>query len=317
MHRSRAPSLLLLAVLLWPSPARAQESGDDARITEGVQLRSEGRDLQALQVFREVYAASPTPRALAQIGLAEQALGRWIEAEADLERALAQKEDGWVTRHRGQLDAALAIVQHHLGWVAVESSISGAELWIDGERAASLPRIEPLRAVAGAVVLEVRAAGYDPLRRTIEVEPGGRAQERFVLVPSRAAPSPPVDPPRATSPSAAPPRLMAWVTGLTGITLVAGGAVANVVRESNAAVYNDPKQCAPPPGKTVDDVCGGRRRAVNIAEGAMIVGYAAGGAALLASAILFATSAPRRTRSVALRCGLGGAPFGVACGGEF
>ena len=316
MHLSRAPSLLLLAVLLWPSPARAQESGDDARITEGVQLRSEGRDLQALEVFREAYAARPTPRALAQIGLAEQALGRWIEAEADLERALAQQGDGWVTRHRGQLDAALAIVQHHLGWVAVESSISGAELWIDGERAASLPRVEPLRAVAGAVVLEVRAAGYDPLRRTIEVEPGERAQERFVLVPSRAAPSP-VDSPRTTPPSAAPQRRMAWVTGATGITLVAGGAVANVVRESNAAVYNDPKQCAPPPGKTVDDVCGGRRRAVNAAEGAMIVGYAAGGAALLASAILFATSAPRRTPGVALRCGLGGAPFGVACGGEF
>src|SRR5438128_6702910 len=143
--------LIVLAILLAVSPATARADGDDADaiVRHGLELRRARKDAEALDEFREAYAARPTPRALAQIGLAEQALGRWIEAEADLERALAQQGDGWVTRHRGQLDAALAIVQHHLGWVAVESSISGAELWIDGERAASLPRVEPLRAVAG------------------------------------------------------------------------------------------------------------------------------------------------------------------------
>lgn len=43
---------------------------------------------------------SHSPRALAQIALAEQALGRWVEAERDLRNVLHMSEDPSIARNR-------------------------------------------------------------------------------------------------------------------------------------------------------------------------------------------------------------------------
>jgi hypothetical protein len=319
----RAPVVSLafaLAALLAAAPVRAQEENDDARITAGVELRSVGKDEEALAVFRAAYAAHATPRALAQIGLAEQALGRWLDAEAHLGSALAA-EDPWVGRHRASLDGALVIVRHHLAWLAVDCTVPGAELWVDGQEIGALPRAEPLRVVAGAIVLDVKAAGYESTRRTVDVAPEARAQERVTLVQL----APPEAPAAAAATAPAPPsdagtqRTLAWSLGGAGLALVAGGVIANVVREENVAAYNDPVQCNPKLGQTVDDVCGDRRTTANTAQVVMAVGYAAGGAALVTSAILLLTSRPktRPAAGVAFGCGPSVAPLAFTCDGSF
>src|SRR4051812_16131890 len=86
-----------LASLLASGPTVAQVADPaEAAIRRGVDLRRQGQDDQALQEFKKAYELSPSPRAIAQIGLAEQALGRWVDAETHLEAALGSKTDAWI-----------------------------------------------------------------------------------------------------------------------------------------------------------------------------------------------------------------------------
>jgi len=53
----------------------------DAALKRGIDLRRRGDDAQALAEFQRAYAWYRSARALAQIGFAEQGLGRWHDAE--------------------------------------------------------------------------------------------------------------------------------------------------------------------------------------------------------------------------------------------
>jgi hypothetical protein len=220
----RAPATLsLLALLLLARPARpqTQEVPRPADLVKhGLELRRERHDAEALAEFREAYSLEPAPRTLAQIALAEQALGRWVEAEADLRTALAASDDAWIAAHRSALTAGLATIKAHLGEIVVEADVDGAELLVNGAHAGVLPLAGPLRIEAGTAVVEVRAAGYATARRMTSVEPGGSAREVVHLVPlsvtappsappapsaDRLAPTPPLPPPaRTLAPREAP-----------------------------------------------------------------------------------------------------------------
>lgn len=73
-----------LALSLAPMAARAQTAPDaalEARYQQGADLRERQQDAQALAIFQEIYAQTRQPRALAQVGMAEGALGAevWID----------------------------------------------------------------------------------------------------------------------------------------------------------------------------------------------------------------------------------------------
>src|SRR5689334_14201627 len=79
----------VLGFLAWATPAHADgDESADRLLKRGVELRKAGKDDEALEAFRAAYTSRPSPRAQAQIGLAEQALGRWGDAERDLSEAL-------------------------------------------------------------------------------------------------------------------------------------------------------------------------------------------------------------------------------------
>src|SRR5689334_843537 len=109
----RPAAFVLVASLCVSSMASAD--ADDALIESGLRLRREHRDAEALEQFRHAYQAHPTPRTRAQIGFAEQALGQWIEAEADLTTALESREDSWIASHVDALQTALTAIRQHLG----------------------------------------------------------------------------------------------------------------------------------------------------------------------------------------------------------
>src|SRR5262249_18802318 len=132
------------------------------------------------------------PRTLAQIGLAEQALGRWVIAETHVARALEATADPWIAKHRTALDGALAIIRQHLGSLEVVADVSGAEILVDGRAVGTLPLRAPLRLVAGSATLEVRAAGYQPVVRPLLIPAGGLARESVELTPRALATAPPV-----------------------------------------------------------------------------------------------------------------------------
>jgi hypothetical protein len=184
--------------------ARAQDDGAEVLTKQGLELRRQRRDAEALDAFRRAYAIKATPRTLAQIALAEQALGKWVDAEADLDAALRSTDDAWIAPHRDTLLGGLATIRSHLGWLEVTADAPAARVWVNGAELGELPLAKPVRVEAGSVVVEVRAAGFVPARRVPFVEPGGSAREAVHLVP--LAPEPPAVSREATEPPASGPQ---------------------------------------------------------------------------------------------------------------
>jgi len=114
MRRTR--NLVLASTFaLQSARAQAQSVCDDALIREANEARRAGHDAEALPLLQRAWATCHTPRALAQVGLAEAALGRWRDAERDLSAALAARGDPWIARNLPRLEEARARVASQVG----------------------------------------------------------------------------------------------------------------------------------------------------------------------------------------------------------
>jgi tetratricopeptide (TPR) repeat protein len=173
--------------------ARAGAQSPDELLAAGLELREQGRDEEALDLFQRAYDVDPTPRARAQVALAEQALGRWLDAEQHLSEALGHERDPWIRGRRRVLEAALAEIRSHIGELDVDVDVTGAELRVGGRAVGELPLDAPLRLPMGTVEIEVVASGYREAHRTVEIRAGELSRESIALVPApeELGPSPP------------------------------------------------------------------------------------------------------------------------------
>lgn len=285
----RLSAVAALGLVLGVSSAAWADASEDA-IKRGVELRRERKDAEALAEFQRAYALRPTARALAQAGLAEQALSRWVEAERDIAQALASADDAWIADHRDTLTEALVVIRSHLGSVELSANESDVELWIGGTRVATLPYT--LRAAAGVVDIELRAKGRPALNRQIEIAPLRTLSQRFELAPAEppaSAAAPPTPPPPVAQPvtpkhetaaptateNVAPSRgVWPWVTLGGAVAFVAGGVTAHVIREKAAARFNG-DSCFQPP-LTRGERCGTDLTRARTSGALAVVGYAGG-----------------------------------------
>lgn len=206
--RVRRSALLLAAALaLHQGVAAAQTSCDDEAVRAGNELRRSGNDDAALAEFRRAWEACHTPRARAQMALAEAALGRWIEADQHFGETLASGGDPWIERNRRSLEAVRAQVAEHIGYLELRGGVQGAEVLLDGRPAGTMPLSAPLRAVAGTASVTVRAPGYLPITRSAMITAGELVRESFEMVrePEVAPPAPPPPAPPLVVRSAPPP----------------------------------------------------------------------------------------------------------------
>jgi hypothetical protein len=321
---SRARLALVLSLLfaqLSPSAAHAADAPEvEALLKKGLELRRAGKDVEALAAFQDAYAKGKSPRARAQVALAQQALGSWVEAEANLLGALETKDE-WIEARRAALGTALTDIQTRLGSLELLGGAPGAKVSLNGEPAGSFPLPGPLRVVAGTVAIEVTGDGYLPLQRSVVVPAGGLARETLKLaraaggaVASNPSPSPSPSPvaSASTSPSSnpspsegttdpgngAPATAAASVSsgrpayGTWGLVALGVGAVGLgtgvtglVIREGQASRYNS-AECLPNNGKTREQNCGDARSSAASAQSIATVGFIAGGVGLAASAVL-------------------------------
>jgi PEGA domain-containing protein len=327
----RVAWLLVVARIGTTVDAHAQTATESV-VTEGIGLRREGRDAEALAVFERALAVDGSPRTRAQVALAEEALGLWVEAERELSAALSAGDDPWFRQHRGTLQTALDAIRGRLTTLNVESNVAEAELWINGSAAGTMPLRSPLRVVAGTITLEVRAAGFETQTRTVHVAPQTRARELMELTKAPAPLSPPAasatliaapaEPPRTVTQGDIPRpddagsamRTAAWLSLGGAVAFMAGASAALLVRNTNAATYNDDTRCFYG-GQTRDARCGSYRDSASIAQTLAIVQVQIAAAAAGLSIVLF-TKAPRNRglRASAVRCTIG---VSFSCGGSF
>jgi hypothetical protein len=300
---------------------------DESLHREGVALRRERRDAEALAVFERALAVDGSARTRAQVGLAEEALGLWVEAEREVSAALAAGQGPWFQEHGEDLRAALDTIRSRLGTLEVRSKVESTEIWIDGRQDASWPWAPEMRVVAGDIVIEARAPGFITQNRTIHVAAGERAVAEFQLVPSSvstartgssadASEGTPVAtthavPGRSSLGDVARPAAIASLAG--GLVLIAGGSVALAIRNSNAAIYNDDARCFYG-GLTRDERCGSYRTAASTAGDLAIAQFGVAAAALATSGVLFGLAKKTRVAVGNATCSVG---MGFACIARF
>jgi len=300
---------LALLVASLTSPSARGEGGEASLMEKGIQLRREHRDAEALAIFRRAHSANPTPRALAQIALAEQALGQWVEAERDLRTALNAVDDDWIANHRAALTEELDTLGNHLGTLTVKANSATGVVSLNGVKVGELP-LTSVRVPSGSLRIEVVSPGYHPAVRIIQVGAGAVVSEELRLTELEKSPPPaalepdsgaagreagapalhhtPEITPRPAAGSSADEmrRVFAWGSlGTAGIFL--GGAIAaQVVGADRATKYNDDAQCMYG-DLSRDERCGVYRGQAETAQTVATVGFVAAGAFGLGAAILF------------------------------
>jgi PEGA domain len=236
---------LAMMLVTWCARAQLPDAGaaddPDALITRGVDLRRHGDDQGALPLLRAAHERGGTPRAAAQLGFVEQALGMWVDAEAHLAAAAAATTDPWVGEHASLLAESLAFVRRHLGALVVESTVAGAEVSVDGVAVGRTPLPTPLTVATGPRRVEARAGGYRPFAATVTVRAGTTTRVAAAIdtrpsaLPLAATAPPPVliaPVPTATDTARmnAPPRPLYkrwWLwTGIAAVLIGASVALA-------------------------------------------------------------------------------------------
>jgi len=320
--QGRAIGLAVVAALVLVTAAAHAEDAD-ALVTRGLELRVQGKDDQALVLFKRADALAPSPRTRAQVALAEQALGIWVSAEAHLGAALAAQGDPWIEKNRAALTAALDVVKQHVGSLEVLGGAPGAEVIIDGAKVGVLPMAAPWRIEVGRRSLEIRARGYHSASRATEIAAGRTTRETIDLV--REDPSAP-----ASGAGGAPPetrivmqpdpgatqRIVGWVGVGTGAALLATGVIGLVARQSAVSSYNDDAACPGRGSAQQPTQCQDYVSSANSWRTVSIIGFIGGGVLTAGGIVLVATAPAAQTTALA-RAACGTSGFGLVCAGTF
>jgi hypothetical protein len=208
-----------------------------------------------------------------------------------LQKASTHRDDPYYERHKAAIENVERTIAQRVGQFRASGSPFGAEVRLSGEVVGTLPMLGVRPIEAGSYLLEVSKPGYFPLHRPVTITGGGNlTQEAVELFPQNPLSSAATTGQTLLQPSTdsgaqpkAPPWWQArWVTwSLTGTAVVAGGVsiAAFAIREQDAAHWNDNSRCldASNTSRTRQDVCGGVRRELKLAEG---IGIATGIAAV-------------------------------------
>lgn len=355
----RAPiivSAFFAAAFACSAIAEAQSLTPDQLITDGMAARRAGDDERALALFARAWDASRTPRARAQMALAEQALGRFALAEAHLTEALAASNDRWISERRPSLEQSLGGIAARLGSLDVRANAPGVTVTLNGQPAGTLPLERPLRVVSGSVVVEVGGAGFVSATRTVNVQAGALARETFDLVRSataaqRAQPQPQRTEPavasrrestgdasaddasgdvpddRAPAADAAPARsgsvlpIVGWVGVGVGVVGLGLGTVFALQGQPAADRWNDDARCLAG-GATREANCSADRKDAEQAQILSTLSFVVGGAFLATGLALVLFTGGSDDDSAASAASASCAPAfgavnGVACSGRF
>jgi hypothetical protein len=321
----------------------ANESAEvEALLKRGIQLRRDGADEDALAVFLEAEAKSPSSvRVLLHVATAAQAASKWVMADEYLEKASSHQEDDYYQRYTNEIEEVRAATALRVGRFRVLGEPDGAEVILNGESIGTLPMETPKTIEAGSYVLEVTKPGFYALRRPIAVRGGVLTRETVELNqrPAGAAASGAGDAAGAGGDvdlyDSAGNRQdwwkSSWVTWSLGGAAVASGVTSGIaffLRHRATEHWNDNARCLDPaaPDAPRSSVCADVRDDIDQAEqvgiisGVIGIGFAGGALAHWLTTRdrgeAGMSSAQRDARKAGeIHCSPG--LFNVACSGTF
>jgi len=242
VRRPMSVALAAALTLTALGEAYAAEATEDDLIKQGVELRKRNEDEPALAAFRRAYDIGHSPRAAAQIGLAEMALGRWADAESHLKESLSAPSDPWIGKNIETLKTTLDQIQSKLGDLDIVGGPIGAEVVIEGESRGTLPLKKPVRVRIGQHQVDLKAPGYTPASIVVVVTAEHLTRERLVLLPNVSGNSP-VAPDSGDSPPAGSRpnrrRWLAWGAAIGAVPFFAGGVIAVLASNDRYEAFNN------------------------------------------------------------------------------
>lgn len=308
----RRPIALLTALLLVGanSLAQTQPPSVDALLRQGVALRQRGNDAEALEVFQRARGLSPEPRVLAQIALAEQALGRWVDAARNLRAAMRHEDDPWIRRNLSALTGAREEIIRHVGGLRAQGDGARGALRVDGAQAATLPMTEAIVVLSGARDIEVIAPGFLPWRQRVEV-PAGDILSLDVPALTAEPPVAPPPPPPPSPPRGRAQRIAGWsLVGASAIG-IGVGVYALVARDdAERALASDP--LCQGGGSSPPAACRDRRDTADTMNAVMIAGFVGAGVLAATGAVLVLAAPSSRAPATTLACAPGWRSVGCA-----
>lgn len=322
------------------APARAADEGAEAQadelIRQALDMRRSGDDQGARPLFLRAHDTFPSPRAAAQLGFCEQALGLWPDAEIHVSESLHAPHDPWVGKHRAAIDQAMVLIKAHIARVEIAGEPAGAEVSVNGNVVGHLPLEAPLRLSGGDTEFELRAPGFQTLTKRLDLR--GGQYHRIVLraealpaatttapavaaLPAAVAPSTPASlaVPRARATDSAVSegsgplrrslKFLAWgaAIGATAFAIYGFNDKRERIEEFNAGCGVDPTGAAvskpdAPPGYS-DQHCASLRNRFQWSSTAAWVGVASGVGLTVGGFVLWLTeSEPSLRQTAAADC---------------
>ena len=182
------PFALLCLLTLTSASARAQvprEGAAHALVDEGVALRREGHDAEAVVLFRRAFELDASGRTEAQLGLGLLAIGEFVNAYDHLEHALTLNDE-WIERNRAAIQSSLQAASQHVGFVEVSGDDAGADVNVNGERVGQLPLAAPIRVQTGRAIIDVTMEGFRSFSADVSIQAGQTSRVSVHLVPNLA-----------------------------------------------------------------------------------------------------------------------------------
>jgi hypothetical protein len=250
MHATSLILLGLLAQSTEPAANTQAKAKAQTLLTEGTALYEKGDYADALDKFREAFAAYDSPKLLFNIGQANRDLGRPVEALEAFEQFLIGARDAAPETIE---DAKKSVdeLQTKLGRLRVECHTENATISLDGKDVGLTPLTKLLWATTGRHQVTARHWNFPPAIENIEVRAGAVLAVRIVLqapvtnVPEArsAGPEPTVaqidlslspKEPKSTSSSGGwwLGRTWTWVAVGSAVLFSAGAGVAGLAMQS-------------------------------------------------------------------------------------
>ncbi len=135
----------------------------------GVELAEKGDLEAAAREFEEAYRISPNYAVLYNLGQADAALGKAVEALKAFETYLANGGPRINPVRRTEVEALIAANRKRVGYASIAVEPEGSEVSIDGRVVGKTPLRDSLTLLTGEHGVAITRAGYTPFAGRLEV----------------------------------------------------------------------------------------------------------------------------------------------------